>query len=351
MFREFGIPARIRRCETVLDLLASLDEFNGKRNCYVSVYTFTGIEGKKVNYDSAVINTIWFDFDHNKDVNKCLKDVKKLYNRFCKPRGLEPRIYYTGGRGFQLNIDFPQPVDLPVSVKRQSIRDFLMHLKKKYTLTTLDEHCIGNSVSCMRRMPGSQYLDKQTYEPTGRKCIEISVDDLDKTMEEIEEMSTKEYVQLDVDRRKNTAITKELLFFVCDRLGIKHTPSNSEDYLLNEINKSEGFQPTTGYVPNMYRLEPRKCVMKMLNKCIDSGHSSHTQNNIIATELLNAGWKQDDIAFIFRCIYNEPAGDWGWYTDGNRAGMHIKNLAAKGINRYSKDRLIELKVCSSNSCC
>ena len=98
MFREFGIPARIRRCETVLDLLASLDEFNGKRNCYVSVYTFTGIEGKKVNYDSAVINTIWVDFDHNKDVNKCLKDVKKLYNRFCKPRVLEPRIYYTGGR-------------------------------------------------------------------------------------------------------------------------------------------------------------------------------------------------------------------------------------------------------------
>ena len=78
---------------------------------------------------------------------------------------------------------------------------------------------------------------------------------------------------------------------------------NSEDYLLNEINKSEGFQPTTGYVPNMYRLEPRKCIMKMLNKCIDSGHSSHTQNNIIATELLNAGWKQDDIAFIFKCIY------------------------------------------------
>ena len=62
MFREFGIPARIRRCETVLDLLTSLDEFNGKRNCYVSVYTFTGIEGKKVNYE-----TLSKGPDHNKE--------------------------------------------------------------------------------------------------------------------------------------------------------------------------------------------------------------------------------------------------------------------------------------------
>ena len=85
--------------------------------------------------------------------------LKNFTIDFVNLDSLEPRIYYTGGRGFQLNIDFPQPVDLPVSVKRQSIRDFLMHLKKKYTLTTLDEHCIGNSVSCMRRMPGSQYLD------------------------------------------------------------------------------------------------------------------------------------------------------------------------------------------------
>jgi len=353
MFREFGIPARIKRCYSVDELLSSLDEFNGKRNCYVSVYTFTETEGTKVNYDSAVINTIWFDFDHNKDVNKCLKDVRKLYNRFCKPRNLEPRIYYTGGRGFQLNIDFPHPVDLPVSVKRQSIRDFLMHLKKKYTLTTLDEHCIGNSVSCMRRMPDSHYLNKKTYEPTGRRCIEISSKDLDKTIEEIEEMSMDDKWEelMTVDRNKNTTITKELLFFVCDRLGIRYTPSNSEDFLLNEINKSEGFQPTTNYVPNMYRLQPRQCIMNMINKCIDLGRASHTQNNIIATELLNGGWKQDDVAFIFKCIYNEPAGDWGWYTDDNKADMHIKNLAAKGINRYSKDRLIELKVCSSNSCC
>ena len=44
MFREFGIPARIRRCETVLDLLTSLDEFNGKFTTTV-IYEVVFYEG------------------------------------------------------------------------------------------------------------------------------------------------------------------------------------------------------------------------------------------------------------------------------------------------------------------
>jgi len=351
VFREFGIPARIRKCYSTEDILSSLDEFNGKRNCYISVYAFSEMEGSKTNYESAIINTIWFDFDHNKDVSKCLKDVRKLYNRFCKPRNLLPRIYYTGGRGFQVNIDFPYPVDLPISIKRQAIKDFLFHLKNKYTMTTLDEHCIGNSISCLRRMPNSEYLDKKTFESTGRKCIQISVEDLlERDMDSIIELSTGDYKCERPERKDNKSIIKELLFFVCDNLGISHTPTNSEDYLINEINKSKGFQPTVQYVANAFRLHPRKCVMNMINKAIDDNQSSHTQNNIIATELLNCGWKPDDIGFIFKSIYNEPAGDWGWYTDDNRAGMHIKNLSAKGINRYSKDRLLELKVCKNKFC-
>ena len=70
----------------------------------------------------------------------------------------------------------------------------LFHLKKKYTLTTLDEHCIGNSVSCLRRMPNSEYLDKKTFEPTGRRCIQISVKDLlERDMDDIMELSTGDY--------------------------------------------------------------------------------------------------------------------------------------------------------------
>ena len=50
-------------------------------------------------------------------------------------------------------------------------------------------------------------------------------------------------------------------------------------------------------------------------------------------------------------VFNdEPAGDWGWYNDDGSAGYHITNLRAKGINRYSGDKLVELKICKHKHC-
>ena len=65
-FREFGIPHRIAKCSSIEQLIELSDTYSGKKNCYVSVYTFTKLEGSKTVYDSAAINTVWFDFDHNK---------------------------------------------------------------------------------------------------------------------------------------------------------------------------------------------------------------------------------------------------------------------------------------------
>ena len=108
-FREFGIPARIARCYTVEELEEQIKKFSGRKNCYTSVYVFDDAKDKadgKTNYESAMLNTIWFDFDDAKDVKKCLMDVRKFIRRFCKPLGITPRIYLTGGKGFQMNIDF-----------------------------------------------------------------------------------------------------------------------------------------------------------------------------------------------------------------------------------------------------
>ena len=68
-------------------------------------------------------------------------------------------------------------------------------------------------------------------------------------------------------------------------------------------------------------------------------------------ELINAGWSDRDISFVFRSIYDEPAGDWGWYNeDLNTAGRHIVSLRAKSINRYSKDKLIQARLCKDETC-
>ena len=108
-YREFGIPARIARCYEVKDLENQIKKYNGKKNCYTSVYVFDDMkekDSKKTNYESAMLNTIWFDFDDKDNVELCLKDVRKFIKKFCEPLDIIPRIYLTGGKGFQMNIDF-----------------------------------------------------------------------------------------------------------------------------------------------------------------------------------------------------------------------------------------------------
>ena len=234
MYRDFGIPARIAKPKTREELEAYIEEYNGKKSCYTSVYAFDDGKG----YESAYINTIWFDFDHKRDINKCLKDVRKFYKRYCKPNNITPRIYLTGGKGFQMNIDFYSLLDIPPSIKRKALKEYLLYLKKKYFLSTLDERCINNSVSCMRRIPNTQYISNLTGESTGVWCTQFSVKDMLRLS--IEEMyaiaqdGPNENIEIEHSKRAQ----RDMLDFICDLYSVPHTVSNSVDYLSRELYKA-----------------------------------------------------------------------------------------------------------------
>jgi len=347
-FREFGIPARIARCSNVESLEGLIRQYNGKKNCYTSVYVFDDSkdkEGGRTNYNTAALNTIWFDFDDEKNVDKCLKDVKKFIRRFCKPLKITPRIYLTGGKGFQMNIDFVMPVDLPEHIKKDSVKNYLLHLKKEYKLSTLDDICINNSVSCMRRIVNTLHMKGGVY------CTQFSVEDVMKlSIEEMYAIALEGNCEI-IPPVKSPKATRRFVEFVCDQYDIKHTVSNSIDFLLNQIENAAGSVSLKTDYSNEYIKPPRKCVMELINSSIDRGHSNHEQNNIIATELVNGGYSDQDISFVFKSIYNEPAGDWGWYKDNPReAGRHITLIRQKALNRYSKDKLIQAGVCEGNDC-
>ena len=233
MYREFGIPARIAKPKTREELEALIDKWNGKKSCYTSVYAFDDDKG----YESAYINTIWFDFDHKRDIDKCLKDVRKFYKRYCKPNNITPRIYLTGGKGFQMNIDFYSFLDIPPSMKRKALKEYLLHLKKKYFLSTLDERCVNNSVSCMRRIPNTHYVSNLTGESTGIWCTQFSVEDMLKLS--IEEMyavamdGPNEVIEIERSKRAQ----RDMLDFICDLYSVPHTVSNSADYLYRQLYK------------------------------------------------------------------------------------------------------------------
>jgi hypothetical protein len=234
MYRDFGIPARIAKPKTREELEELIDKYNGQKSCYTSVYAFDDDKG----YESAYINTIWFDFDHKRDINKCLKDVRKFYKRYCKPNNITPRIYLTGGKGFQMNIDFYSFLDIPPSMKRKALKEYLMHLKKKYFLSTLDERCINNSVSCMRRIPNTHYVSNLTGESTGIWCTQFSVKDMLRLS--IEEMyaiaqdGPNEIIEIERSKRAQ----RDMLDFICDLYSVSHTVSNSADYLYTQLYKA-----------------------------------------------------------------------------------------------------------------
>ena len=349
-YREFGIPARIARCFDVEELEEQIKKYNTKKNCYASVYVFEDDGRDKTDYESALINTIWFDFDDNKDVNKCLKDIRKFIRRFCKPLKITPRIYLTGGKGFQMNIDFVTPVDLPRHLKREAIQNYLKHLKKKYFLHTLDDICINNSISCMRRIVNTAYISKIEGTPTGVWCTQFSVEDIMKLDIAALYAIAMEDTGRIIPPEKSPKAQRNFVEFLCDERDIRHTVSNSIDYMLNKIREATS---SISHAPltSEYIKPPRECIIELIERNIKRGQSSHDENKVIAFELINAGWSDKDISFVFKSIYEEPAGNWGWYTnDPNKAGNKIEALRAKGINRYSCDKLHELNVCKEKHC-
>ena len=353
-FREFGIPARIARCYNVDQLEQKVALYNGKKSCYTSVYVFDDsvdkVEGK-ANYDSAVLNTIWFDFDDEKDVKKCLMDVRRFIRQYCKPNEIIPRIYLTGGKGFQMNIDLYSHVDLSDTMKRDMLRNYLTFIKNKYKLKTLDQACINNSVACLRRIPNTQYISKVTGEPTGVWCVQLTVNEVMKmSIEELYGMAMEPRTE-EFETNKSKKAFRHFVEYMCDELEIKHTVSLSIQHLLDKINnKSSPIKQSS--IKNDYIMPPRKCIMELIEHNIERGHSSHEENKIIGMELINAGYSNRDIHFIFESIYNEPGGDWGWYTDHpDKAGHIIDNMKEKALNRYSKDKLIQMNICRDNCPC
>ena len=310
-FREFGTPARIGRCNSKEDIEELVDKYNGKRNCYASVYVFDDlkdIEGK-TDYDK-------------KDINKCLKDVRKFIKKYCKPRNITPRIYLTGGKGFQMNIDFHSPLDFSDTIKRRVLREYLMHLKKEYKLTN---------------------------EPTGVYCVGLTVDEVLKLS--IEELYGMAMEPRDVPVRvKSKRALRDMVDFACDMFEVEHTVSNSVMYLYDKLKEASSYS-SIGSTEERYIKAPRKCILELIENNIATNSSNHDENNVIALELLDAGKTDTEISFVFSSIYDEPAGDYGWYNDDpSIPGKQIVNMRAKGLHRYNKRRLRDMGICNNDGC-
>ena len=203
----------------------------------------------------------------------------------------------------------------------------------------------------MRRIVNTPYISKIEGTPTGVWCTQFTVAQImDCDIAALYAMAMED-TGAKYPPIKSTKALRNFVEFVCDKYDVEHTVSNGVDYLLNKIEEATSSITASTCIGNEYIKPPRECVLKLIELNIKRGHSSHEHNNVIAFELVNAGWSDKDISFVFQSIYDEPAGDWGWYNDNpDIAGRHIISIRAKGINRYSKDKLHELKLCNTKRC-
>lgn len=126
---------------------------------FLSVYSFSrvggrGTTGRVVDYSSAVFDTLFFDLDGP----GALEDARTLC-LWLMARGIAPRTYFSGRRGFHVYADFP-PWPGPVGDMPRRVVSVLP------PLSTLDESSFDGPAK-MARIPGSLHPD------SGLFCIPV----------------------------------------------------------------------------------------------------------------------------------------------------------------------------------
>tara|TARA_Y100001963_G_scaffold95935_1_gene132048 strand:+ start:83 stop:637 length:555 start_codon:yes stop_codon:yes gene_type:complete len=181
-------------------------------------------------------------------------------------------------------------------------------------------------------------------------CIALTVDEVLKMS--VEEQYGLAHEHQEVPKRQpSKRALRDFVDFACDMFDVEHTVSNSVAVLYDRLKQAAGERTKGSTSHNSSILAPRKCVIELIEHNIAKGHSNHQENNVIALELMNAGKTDLEISFVFASIYDEPAGDYGWYNDDPTvAGEQIVKMRAKGLSRYNDKRLKDMGICTSSSC-
>lgn len=103
--RQIGLKRAL--CSNDLEWRSYIQRLNGKTSLYTSLYPFDETTRGRVEYDSAVMDCAWWDFDSNEkhDMDEVNLDVATLLRRL---EG-DTRLVFTG-RGFHVYQPFAEPV-------------------------------------------------------------------------------------------------------------------------------------------------------------------------------------------------------------------------------------------------
>ena len=156
------------------------NSYNGKMNCYTTVYDFEDFNnGVKLDY-SVVLDRAFLDFDaHDEPLQNAYDDLQKIVQTLVE----EDTIFkmYFSGKGFHVFV-YGEPVD--------DIRSIQQYYSKiSDGIPTLDR--TGIQTNRLRRIPNSMNLSSSDSNGNPYFCIPLLVDDLKLDLEDILVMAEK----------------------------------------------------------------------------------------------------------------------------------------------------------------
>ena len=130
--------------------------YSGKKDIYLSVYTYTGYDKDSITPQNAIVDKIFLDFDYDEDL-KFFDDVRTVA-KFLYEMDMIFKIRFSG-RGFHIFIELD--INKKLKNPRQCIRNWVKELHEK-TNTTSDKAVIGD-LRRVSRMLGTMNMKTHLY--------------------------------------------------------------------------------------------------------------------------------------------------------------------------------------------
>jgi hypothetical protein len=173
MYYEIGIPARVIVDEEKFNQLVT--KYNGVRNIYETVYKYKELKEKVINYDSAIIDKVFFDFDGEGAYDETVK-----LHKFLKQKKLKHEIRFSGG-GFHILMYLKNYEKLTNSkVALNNLHNHFLNIGFKF-----DKQIVGD-IARMIRVPNTFNVKR------GKYCIYINREDLKNGLEKIKEKAKEQ---------------------------------------------------------------------------------------------------------------------------------------------------------------
>jgi len=281
-----------------------VNQLNGKKDIFRTVYNYAKLNSERVNYESAFIDRVFFDFDGNLSYKGAKKFIK-----FLQKDNIKFKVNFSG-EGFHI---FVKTTPLQSNNPREMLRLTQEKLLDTYNLKQyVDSHILGD-IARLYRLPNTWNVTK------GRYCIPLTPDDFTKTYSEIKEMALKPR------------------FIKQSWIGEKEIPP-----VMVEQSQSLTKDITSTQISDV---EP--CIQRILEK----RNPSHIERFVLVTWLSDKFRKGVHIRNVDKdslvreiCCYIEKL-DWSDY-DPRRTEYQVRNIIYKNINNmYSHEKRKQLGIC------